>query len=193
MAGDLLRIGMRLTHSGALGGFFDRPAVVSAVDRATLRVCRIAGYRVRNTARKSLKVKPYAFQKQQQAVASMIKSGRLVYGAAAEGALRRGTAEPATVAKGSNEGSPPIAHEKEGLRRIYYSWDQSQRAMIVGPVQFSRKVSGKTIPEIHEFGANVFVGGQPARYPKRPFMRPALEKHIPELPDLWAGAVSGVK
>lgn len=185
----MLSVGMKLTHGNALAGFFDRPKVVAAVDRAALWVNRTAGFRVRQTARKSLKVRPYR-SKTQLIAARMIASGRIVYGAAAEGALRRGTAEIVRTSIGSAAGSPPIAHENEGLRRIYYSWDASTRATVVGPVQFSRKISGKTIPEIHEFGANVMLNGQPARYPKRPFMRPALEKHIPDLPGLWRDALS---
>lgn len=152
-----MQFGFKLTHDKALAGFFDRKAVTSAVDKAQQYVGRIAGYRVRQTARKSLKVKPYGKK---------------------DGTRNIGQA-----------GRPPIAHDSEGLRRIYYSWDAVARATVVGPVLYRRKVAGKTIPEIHEFGATLSVNGDLKKYPRRPFMQPALEKHIPELPGLWKDAL----
>lgn len=158
----MVKVGFRLTHGAASSGFFDRPKVMAEVDRATLRVLRIAGFRVRRTARRSLKRKPY-------------------------------------TADSPPPGQPPHAHEENGLRRIYYSWDTATRAIVVGPVLFTRKVDGKTIPEIHEFGATVkttvFGAGvgveeKLGKYPQRPFMGPALEKHIPELPGLWKDALA---
>lgn len=182
----MVKVGFKLSHGQALSGFFDRPKVLAEVDRATLRVLRTAGFRVRRTARRSLQVKPYAFKAVppwEVPGAKQDKNGRW---RTADGKFIRTLQAPA--------GKPPIAHEEDGLRKIFYSWDSATRAMVVGPVLFARKVDGKTIPEIHEFGAqvkaSVFEAGVGMRevmskYPQRPFMGPALEKHIPELPGLW--------
>ena len=135
--------------------FFDRKKVLDAVEKTELRVLRLMGFRVRQSARKSLRVKPV-----------LAKSGK------------KNVSKP---------GQPPIAHEKGGLRRIYYFYDRGQGSMIVGPVKF--KGDRPTAPALHEFGGVRMTPRGMARYPKRPFMRPALEKHIPDLPALWANAL----
>lgn len=83
----------------------------------------------------------------------------------------------------SEPGKAPFGHERDGLRKIFYSYDTSERQMVVGPVKFK---AGKSVPALHEFGGTVTTRRGRARYPKRRFMGPTLEKHLPDLPELWA-------
>jgi hypothetical protein len=81
----------------------------------------------------------------------------------------------------SAPGTPP--HTRFGLLRtaILYAVDKERRSVVVGPhVQIFGRLG---VP--HEFGTR-FRG---RRYPKRPFMGPALMKSRPVLPRHWAGSV----
>lgn len=155
------------------------------MDKQSLWVMRTLGYRIRQEARKKMRVRPYRGKKDNQTRARMKQSGRIVYGAAAEGAIRRGTAELEARSRGSSPGEPPLAHEREALRKIYYAWDSAKRVEVIGPTLFAGKKGSKGVPELHEKGGTTTVNGKPARYPPRPFMRPALAAKLPELPELW--------
>lgn len=174
-----------LSHAKGLPGFLDRPEIMKMMDRKTLWVMRTIGYRIRQHARKSLKIKPYRAKKGAKVRARMKASGRVVYGPAAEGAIRRGTAEFMAVSSSSPAGKPPFAHEKEGLRRIYYSWDSAKQAEVVGPVLFGKQPAGKSVAQLHEEGGTATINGTIGKYPPRPFMRPALAAKLPDLPALW--------
>ena len=102
------------------------------------------------------------------------------------------------------------------LRRIFFSVDPLGRFAIVGPVSLS---GGSTVqmpvPALHEFGGVVpryvftkvsktrpkgFKGTKSptaryrkvrrsVRYPKRPFMKPALQRVAPMLSTLWKNSI----
>ena len=74
---------------------------------------------------------------------------------------RKGTSQP---------GRPPNIHTTGSgvnLRHVLFSWDDSSRSMIVGPVFFKRTL-GQPVPQLLEGG-----GGA---YRARPYMRPAFEE-----------------
>lgn len=93
-----------------------------------------------------------------------------------------------------------------GLKVIFRAYSPAHRGAIVGPVgpRGRGNPSGKTVPEVHEFGGTLLVpdmrtrgtGGRrrlvPARYPKRPYMGPALKKEAPKFPALWRNSIAGV-
>ena len=60
-------------------------------------------------------------------------------------------------------------------------WSGGQLQVVIGPDVESFGTAGKA----HEHGGRY----RHERYPKRPFMGPALEKIKPRLPKLWAGSV----
>lgn len=101
-----------------------------------------------------------------------------------------------------------------------YSLARGRRSVLIGPMGGGRRYSGKTVPEILEFGARgvympareievseigrnasgQFTKGEastvkiPARsqdYEARPFMRPALNKNVPTFPSLFTNSVKG--
>jgi len=81
----------------------------------------------------------------------------------------------------SAPGKPP--HTRRGQLRgaILYAVERAQDRVIIGPDYAGIGLSATA----HEFGGRYRRG----RYPKRPFMGPALEKLRPRLPRMWAGSV----
>ncbi|MDP1805766.1 MAG: hypothetical protein Q8K72_11405 [Acidimicrobiales bacterium] len=140
-----------------------------------------------------------------QKVEETRRKGLLKFGAF----VRRGAQTSMRKRKGpSAPGQPPSSHggSKEGLRFILFAWDPARRSVVVGPVPF-----GKGVPELHEFGGTrqakgetITVKNKAGRdktsgrfltagvrkiklegslvYPKRPFMRPALDREAPKFP-----------
>jgi hypothetical protein len=89
----------------------------------------------------------------------------------------------------ASPGEPPRTHEGSVRRLIWFSWDPSTRSVVIGPVPYKKGEA----PELLEFGGTVTrrVHGKPRvmRYRKFPFMGPALEAEMPNLPKAWSAAV----
>ncbi len=92
---------------------------------------------------------------------------------------KRGKRSPSTP------GKPPKAWTRLMKDRLFFAWDKSNGTVVIGPEilksKQSRVASVYTIPSVHEYGGvlrKVDRKGRPstARYPARPYMRPALEK-----------------
>ena len=81
----------------------------------------------------------------------------------------------------SAPGTPP--HTRRGQLRtaILYAVESRRQSVVIGP--HYRKVG--TTGMAHEFGG-MYRGD---RYPRRPFMGPALERTAPRLPRHWAGSI----
>lgn len=113
--------------------------------------------------------------------------------------------------KPSKPGRPPKSRSPgDPFKRIFTVPDKFGTSQIVGPVGFGSK--GVPVPAIHEHGLKVLRSvierrqrrnrlGQYAtvsrkrvkklvQYPERPFMVPALNKVIPQLPMLWRSSFS---
>lgn len=81
----------------------------------------------------------------------------------------------------SPPGKPPRTKAGQLKRSIVYAVDKRRAEAVIGADSADMdKVAGA-----HEHGGK-FKG---QRYPKRPFMGPALEKVKPRLPKKWAGSV----
>jgi len=122
---------------------------------------------------------------------------------------KRLTSKPGRPPKWWRAGSPPPFH------MIYSVPSPFQTSTTVGMVGFTRK-SQEPVPGLHELGGTkririklrvrsrrhfrgkggkfiptgTVTGTVAARYPKRPFMRPALRKATPKIPGLWKGSFS---
>jgi hypothetical protein len=83
--------------------------------------------------------------------------------------------------KPSPAGTPP--HTRKGRLRnaIKYAVTPGKQSVVIGPDYVVAADSGMA----HEFGGKF----RHERYPKRPFMGPALEKVKDRLPSFWAGSV----
>lgn len=168
--------------------FFDREAVIDAVDNATRRAISKSLAFVRQAARRDM--------------------------------LRRRK-------RVATPGRPPSVHSKHPfatLRNVLFVYDHRTKSGIVGPVKLNQvnftQNSTATVPQIHEFGATVYIREErwradwgdtkwrrrdgrrrvnpakiyrtrPARYPARPFMEPALvqENNRGNILSPWANVV----
>lgn len=78
-------------------------------------------------------------------------------------------------------GSPPFTHTKRLRNAIMYAVDRFRTRAVIGPAKRIVGTSGAA----HEFGGE-YKG---RRYPKRPFMGPALMKVRHRLPRKWRNSV----
>lgn len=138
--------------------FFDQPAVKNMLTRRQHYVLKRYGAFVRLTARRSMRKK-----------------------------------------KGpSLAGEPPHAHPEHSgasLRDskrggIVYGWDAMRQSAVVGPLRAEgSRAAAQTTPELLEYAGLVHRSdGKTARYPARPYMRPAHGRGLDKLPDFWREA-----
>jgi phage gpG-like protein len=78
-------------------------------------------------------------------------------------------------------GTPPNTRRGQLKRSIMYSIDKQRGVAIIGP---DFEIIGNSA-KAHEFGGRF----RKERYPKRPFMGPALEKVKDRLPAMWANSI----
>jgi len=83
--------------------------------------------------------------------------------------------------RASSPGRPPHTHTKRLPSAILYRVDKTRQVALIGP---SARIVGIAGAE-HERGGR----RRKERFPRRPFMFPALEKTAPRLPKHWAGSV----
>ena len=95
--------------------------------------------------------------------------------------------------KVSPAGKPPHSHRGDLRRLIYFAYDPAMRSVIVGPVRF--KHGGAAALE-HGGQAVIEAGGRRGTrrrrrvyIRRRPFMGPAMEKELPNFPQLWHNSV----
>ena len=81
--------------------------------------------------------------------------------------------------KSAPEGRPPHTQTKRLRRGIVFAVEKSKGRSVIGPSHDFVGQSGMA----HEFGGKY----RNEKYPKRPFMHPALQKATPQLPRHWAG------
>lgn len=133
--------------------------------------------------------RPHVLNRIEEArVRALSKAGAYVM-KAARGMLR--TARGKSVNKPSKPGRPPKS--RTGLLRdhIYFVFDPQTLSVVVGPARLNRTLGA---PALHEFGGVRFrrdaIGkSQRLKYPPRPYMRPALGKSLPKLPEAFRNAV----
>ena len=97
--------------------------------------------------------------------------------------------------KVSQPGKPPTSRTGFLKRFIYFGYDPANQSIVVGPIRLNSKVGDA--PQALELGgkSTVVSGLKKKRKKKtvniaaRPFMRPAMEKELPKLPDLWKNSI----
>lgn len=100
----------------------------------------------------------------------------------AGGAIRLAAVRSIRQRKGpAPAGQPPHTHTRRLPRAIKYAVEKARQTVVIGPDVESFGTAGKA----HEHGGRY----RRERYPKRPFMGPALEKAKDRLPKFWAGSV----
>jgi len=81
----------------------------------------------------------------------------------------------------SDPGRPPRTRRGQLRRSIRYAVETHQQRVVIGPGYRTVGTSARA----HEFGGRY----RKQRYPKRPFMGPALDRTRDRLPRHWAGSV----
>lgn len=90
--------------------------------------------------------------------------------------------------RASEPGSPPSGHTGLLKKFIFFGYDPGRRSVVIGPARLSRNGRGEA-PALLEHGGTGKVGKQRAKYKPRPFMGPAFEKELPQLPAMWRNSV----
>ena len=100
----------------------------------------------------------------------------------------------------SPPGKPPSSHVGLLKKFIFFSYEPSERSVVIGPALLNRPTSaadGLTIPQVLEEGGPTILQSRSRRarrrrrvqVAKRPFMGPAFEAEIPKVDQMWKDAV----
>ncbi len=176
-----------------LENFFDRPAVIAAIDKASLDSLRKAGGALRLTAQRSMKPTPVRRRAEREQKARLAGSP-----------LKAQTARQAKRLSDKYQHAPPGSPPRYNIGTLrdllFFSWDPATRSLVVGPVGFARS----KVPEVLEQGGPIMVTvatkrvpGQPLKRVRkqvqiaaRPYMSPALAKNVQKIPEFWRNSVS---
>lgn len=147
--------------------------VVDAEKRASERNARVAAFRIMTAAKASIQKGPQSYEEATKAEVRRNKKGQFVKGSGKRrGKKRRRIPSP--------PGSPPYTLRGKLPRAIQYAAFHGNA--VIGPV-FSIAGTGG---EPHEQGGEY----RGAKYPQRPFMRPALEDNLSRYAGSYEGAIS---
>ncbi len=93
---------------------------------------------------------------------------------------RKGTSPP---------GKPPYSHEGSLRRKILFGYDPQSESVVVGPLGFRKSDA----PHLLEYGGKATIQRRGKRvratYKPRPYMGPAFDETIDQLPAMWRGSV----
>ena len=144
--------------------FFDKPAVMLAVDKAALRVFSRFGAFVRKTARRSIR-KP-----RKKRVAEFNDFEKIQY--------RKTGYRPLAS---SEPGKPPRNQTGRLKDTIFFWYDRNEQSVIIGPSHSG----GFDRMGALEHGGLTMSRKRAFHIRARPFMRPALAKELPKLDKMW--------
>jgi hypothetical protein len=139
--------------------FFDSKAVTSRMDAVTRRALSKFGAYVRSDAKRSIRK-------------------------AAQG--KKGWSKP------SKPGTPPRSRIGTLKQHIYFAYEPTKRNVVIGPALLARARTDNLVMLEHGGQRQMTLptyGNQKvttrAKYPARPFMRPALERNMPMAASLY--------
>jgi len=163
--------------------FFNSKPVMRAVDRATRKVLSRFGAFVRRTAKSS--IRKARMKRISELSPEELKSFRMRQAIA----KREGKPKPRRPLKSSDPGKPP--RNRSGLlkRLLWFGYDIYRRSVVVGPTTAGPKAAGSI-----EHGGPVRITAGPNKgsirqMAARPFMRPAMNENLPQLPAMWRDTV----
>ncbi len=84
-------------------------------------------------------------------------------------------------------GDPPLGHTGQFKKSILFGYDRVNHSVLIGPTL--NKQTTPTMPQLGEFGGTAFRNGKRYKYAAHPVMGPALDKNIPNFPDLFTGVL----
>lgn len=172
---------LSLTIDQAKDFFFDRPAVIAAIDRGTRQALSRGGAIVRREARTSIKK------------GTVLRRGR----------TRAGERRQVATVRSSKPGNPPFSQTGLLRQHIYFAADLDRQSVVIGPARLNAKDT--SAPSTLEYGGTATVRRMRIRRPgrtelrwtaprqvriaPRPYMNPALARVAGRLPEQFRGSV----
>lgn len=153
--------------------FFDRAAVMNAVDQAARKALSKFGSFVRTTASRSIR------KARMKTLAEMTPEERKRYKIRLAIAKRKGLPLPKRPLASSKPGEPPRSITGVLKNLLFFGYEPSRQSVVIGPAISSR--SGGEAPPLLEYGGTANRRNRTVTYKKRPFMQPAFEKERPKL------------
>lgn len=169
-----------ITIKAAKQNFFDRPGVQKAMDAATRRNLSKFGSFVRQTARSSIRKAPQVD----------IASGQKLRGRRRKGQVTRDAI--------STPGQPPYSHVGLVKKFLFFSYDPARKSVVIGPVLLSSRrpgAPGQGLELLEHGGAGTLrtrKGQRRVNYRARPFMGPAFQRELQQLPAIWKDSLREV-
>jgi len=160
-----------LNFKAAKAGFFDREAVINAVDKATYRIFSTFGRMVRKRAQKSL-----------------------AYGDEVSAPGSPPTARKTNVVTRKSRSTGKTRRRAVSFLRefLFYTLDKSTKSVVIGPARLNNTDSPESLAALEYGGTSPVYGrGKVKRVTirARPFMRPAAAAELPTLPPMWRDSV----
>lgn len=168
--------------------FFNTKHVLDCVDKGRIKVLSEAGYKVQQSGKKLLVYKaPVKRPRLSKNYAKRLRQLDDYY--------RRKKADA------SKPGDVPFIRRRgyPNLSSIVYGYNSANGALLVGPIVRTRRSSATPVPGIAARGGTTVInvktkkGLKPmtAHYDARPVMVPALNKVLPEMPQVLESSVVG--
>lgn len=157
--------------------FFDRDAVTGAVDKKTRRALSTFGRFVRTRSRSS--IRPARMKR----IAELTDEEKQLWEIKKRVAKRDGW-KPRRPIKHSDPGDPPRSITGLLKKLIFYVYEPDSRNVVIGPATSSMNTGA---PEILEHGGTTRGSqGGTVRVEARPYMEPAFDEELSNVPRLFA-------
>lgn len=100
---------------------------------------------------------------------------------------RRAQNSLATRAGTSRPGQPPYSHIGLLKKFLFFAYDKIRNSVVIGPVKIRENSQA---PSLLEYGGDVIgPDGERDHYEPRPFMGPAFERELKDLPPEWRDSI----
>jgi hypothetical protein len=157
---------------------FDPRVIVKRMDRQIARAYRRMGSFIWRTSRSSIK------KARQKKLGEMTDEEREHYEMLKAIGKAKGFKAKKPLAH-SAPGETPRSITGKIKNLIRFDYDDRARSLVVGPILGGRRTGA---PETLEYSGHTHgSGGDRVRVEARPYMRPAMEKELPQLPRLLKG------
>lgn len=173
----------RLTIKEAKANFFRPGKATTRCERIADKVNGRYGAYVRKVARNSMKR-----ARRKTSINQLTAEQLIEYNARRRRWYRRGRQgkEPQLPPEPSRPGEPPRVVDGQLKKFLFYVKhnDGGRPSVIIGPVRLEGSTRNKgEVPSLHEnSGTGEGSGYVTVRFPQRPYMSPAAEKAIPQVP-----------
>ncbi len=164
-----------MADTGMKRNFFDRAAVLEAMDRKTVRALGRAGVIIQRAGKR------------------LLKYGQTVSSPGSPPTVHKTSGFTRIARRGKKAGQPqPVSPLRE---LVFYAYDPASKSTVVGPEIF-RNAKSRGAPKALEKGGEVQVTKRDGtttiqRVEARPFMLPALQSKVSVIPQQFSVAATG--